>query len=187
MWRARENHYKVPCPIAYRRGTPFLPWNQGSSWLCPADTPQASWEDFTTCIWGDHRYTDQTSNKTLHIAYTLSRTKTWVGGHGILPNKYWYQESCVKGTASMPAVKVAPGKSPTKNRTVAKTPVSLPLPPLQVNTRQWQRVTWGGEQLHTNTTLWSTPGKSHGHNSSWKGMLTPSHLWTLHTKPPSIS
>ena len=39
----------------------------------------------------------------------------------LLPNKYWYQESCVQGTTSMPAVKVGLGKSPTKNRTVAKT------------------------------------------------------------------
>ena len=40
-----------------------------------------------------------------------------------------YQESCVQGKTSIPAVQVGPGKSPTENRTVEKTnsTVSLPL------------------------------------------------------------
>ena len=122
-------------------------WNQGSSWLCPTDTPQASWEDLWSCIWGDYWYTGGQTSKHYTSAYFVSE-------RGILSNKYGYQESCVQGTANMPAVKVGPAL--TKNRTVAEqTPQSHFHfhPYIQVNTRQWQRVLWRGEHLHIDTTL----------------------------------
>ena len=89
MWTACENHYQVTCSLVNRRGTPFFPWNQGSRWLCPTDTTQASWEDLWTCIWGDYWYTGGQTNKPYTLRILCLRTKAWVGGQGILPNKYW--------------------------------------------------------------------------------------------------
>ena len=74
-----------------------------------------------------------THHGTIHITHTFSRTKTLGGGQGHITE---YQESCVQGKTSIPAVQVGPGKSPTENRTVEKTNSLTSTSVLPVNTTQ---------------------------------------------------
>ena len=158
MWRASKGNHKISCTPPNRRSTPLFSWNKGSSWICPADTPKADWKNLWACFWGYYGYTrGETNTKTLYTACAMLRTKAWTHGSVILSNIGRCQKSCVQSTTSMPAIKIGPRKSQTKDWDMAKTKstVSLSFSSIQVNSGSWPRrpLTQKWKPLHADASL----------------------------------